>query len=64
MKAIADAWKTTGAKLVLNFGKTVAPVVDSLSEVMKEVQVNDECDQDCAVKCLSPLAPKETFYFD
>lgn len=31
---------------------------------MKHIQVNEKCDQDCAVKCLSPMAGCETLYFE
>jgi len=63
MSKLCDAFRNTGAKLILNFGKTIAPVVSQWAEIMKEVQVNDECDQDCAVGCLDPKA-RSTMFFD
>lgn len=63
MKVLANSWTNTGAKIILNFGKTVAPVVSEWAEIMKDVQVNDDCDQDCAVKCLDPRA-KDTMFFN
>ena len=50
--------------MILNFGKVIPPVVQSWAEVMKHVQVNPKCDQNCAVKCLDPMAGCESLYFN
>jgi len=33
VQAIADAYKTTAGKLILNFGKTVTPAVSSFAKL-------------------------------
>ncbi len=63
LRQLANSWKTVSAKLILNFGKDIVPVIDAWAEIMKDVQVNDDCDQDCAVKCLDPRA-KDTLFFN
>ena len=43
-KALKTAWKNTAAKLIINFGKEIVPVVHAWADLMKEVQVGKECD--------------------
>jgi len=43
-RALADAYKTTSAKMILNFGKLVPPALDSLAEVIKATDFVDSCD--------------------
>ena len=64
MNKLKLAFKNTAAKLILNFGKTIPPLVQSWATVMKHVQVNDKCDQNCAVKCLDPKAGCDSMYFN
>ena len=64
MKKLTEAFRNTAAKIILNFGKIIPPVVHSWSEVMRHVQVNPECDQKNAVKCLDPMVGYETLYFN
>jgi len=64
MKKLTEAFRNTAAKMILNFGKIIPPVVQSWTEVMRHVQVNPECDQKNAVKCLDPMAGIETLYFN
>lgn len=64
MRKLKEAFKNTAAKMILNFGQTIPPVVKSWADVMKHVQVNKECDQECAVNCLDFLAGCETMYFN
>jgi len=52
-QALANAYKTTVAKITLNFGKTVPPVLEKLSDLFKELAINDQCDQNCAVDCFN-----------
>lgn len=63
MGKLCDAFQNTGAKLILNFGKTIAPVVKDWAVMMKKVQVNSDCDQECAASCLNPRA-RSTMFFD
>jgi hypothetical protein len=44
MRKLTDAFRNTAAKMILNFGKTIPPVVQSWAEVMRHVQVNPKCD--------------------
>jgi hypothetical protein len=64
MKKLNKAFKTTAAKMILNFGKIIPPVVQSWAEVMRHIQVNPECDQNKAVQCLDPMEGYETLYFN
>lgn len=63
LSGLKDAWKNTAAKLILNFGKTLAPVAEEWADLMQYVQVNDECDQTCALKCYNPKK-RDTLFFD
>ena len=44
LKKLTEAFRNTAAKMILNFGKTIPPVVQSWAEVMRHVQVNPKCD--------------------
>ena len=59
-KALADAYKNTAGKLILNFGKTVTPAVEAWAQVASNAQVNAGCNQECAVQCFDP----KTFGFN
>ena len=48
-QAYADAYKNTAAKIILNFGKTIPPVLEKIASVYELGATNDECNQDCAV---------------
>eukprot|EP00347_Sterkiella_histriomuscorum_P008007 403346723 len=52
----ANLYKNTAAKIALNFGKKVAPILEDLGELTSDLQVGDECDQHCATACFSPEA--------
>lgn len=64
MEALKKAYYNTGAKIILNFGKNIVPMVNAWSQLMKHVQVNDDCDQNCAVKCLDVKASLNNMFFD
>lgn len=53
-KAIVDAYKNTVGKIIMDFGDTVAPIIENAGELLEEVRVNKSCDMDCAVKCFKP----------
>jgi hypothetical protein len=42
-KTLADAYKTTAGKLILNFGKIVTPAVTSWATIFSNVNANPEC---------------------
>jgi hypothetical protein len=56
IQAIADAYKTTAGKIILNFGKTVTPAVSSWAQVVSNINANQGCDQACAVQCFDPTS--------
>ncbi len=53
-KALGDAYKNTVGKIILDYGKTVAPVYKTYGDLMEDVQVNKECNETCAIKCWKP----------
>lgn len=63
MLALKDAWMNTAGRLIMNFGKTVVPVAEHLADIMKYMQVNPMCKQECAINCLSPKH-RDTMYFE
>lgn len=64
MKSLREAFKHTAAKMLLNWGRVFPPLASSWAEVMKHVQVDKTCDQECAVDCLDFRAGCETMYFN
>jgi hypothetical protein len=44
IEGLKDAWANTAAKLIFNFGKSVAPVAEEWANIMQYVQVNPKCD--------------------
>jgi hypothetical protein len=42
-QALADAYENTAARMLMNFGKTVVPVVSSFADLESKLQVNQEC---------------------
>lgn len=40
--------------MILNFGKTVAPVYEKWAKIAKTMQINEDCNMDCATECLNP----------
>lgn len=64
-QSLIDAYENTAARLVMNFGKTVIPLVQTFANLTSKLYVNPECNQDCAVKCFDPMQfPQEDLYFD
>lgn len=49
VKGLANAYRNTQAKIILNWGKTVSPVIEDFGDLADDLYVNDTCDQDCAV---------------
>jgi len=63
-QAIADSYKTTQAKIILNFGKTIVPVYEAELDLLKLTKTNDECNVDCATKCFEPDYDRNNFTFE
>jgi hypothetical protein len=47
----------------MNFGQVFNPILHEWADIMKYVQVNRECNQDCAVECLD-ITKRDTMYFN
>ena len=63
LEALKDAYRNTASKLLMNFGKTFNPILFEWADIMKYVQVNRECDQECAVECLD-YRKRDTMFFN
>lgn len=63
LKALKEAYKNTASKLLMNFGRVFSPILHEWADIMKYVQVNKECDQDCAVDCLD-ITKRNTMFFN
>jgi hypothetical protein len=63
IRELANSLKNTEAKIILNWGRYFAPVVESVGELSRDTKVNDECDQTCAVECYTPGSESAPFDF-
>jgi len=63
-QALADAYENAAARMLMNFGKTVVPVVSSWADLASKMQVNPDCNQECAVKCFDFKMPHESLFFE
>lgn len=59
LRGLANAYKNTNAKVILNWGKTFSPVIEDFGDLLDDAYVNSTCDQDCAVQCF-----REDKFFD
>lgn len=60
---IQDKYAETLAKVYVEFGKTVAPVVQAYADTLKTVIPSSECDQDCLIdNCFMTRNPTETCF--
>lgn len=64
MKKLREAFKHVGAKMLLNFGRVFPPLSESWAAVMKYIQVDKNCDQECAMDCLDYRARPDTLFFN
>jgi gas vesicle protein len=53
-KAVQDAYKNTAAKMIMDFGEHIGPILENTGELISEVSVADGCNSACAVKCWNP----------
>jgi hypothetical protein len=53
-QALADSFKTTQAKMIINFGKTVQPIIQARADILELTVVDKKCDVDCGAKCYTP----------
>jgi hypothetical protein len=64
LKKLREAFKHAGAKMLLNFGRVFPPLTESYAALLKYVQVDKNCDQECAVECLDYRARPDTLFFN
>ena len=53
-KAVQDAYKNTAAKMIMDFGEYLGPILENTGDLLEEVSVADGCNSACAVKCWRP----------
>jgi hypothetical protein len=51
---LSNAYKNTYGKMIIDYGKTIAPVYEAYGELASEVQVNAACNETCAITCFKP----------
>ncbi len=52
---MADAYRNTAGKVILNFGSTVVPAVKSWADLAGNLNVDQNCNQTCALNCVVPV---------
>jgi hypothetical protein len=51
---LSNAYKNTWGKLIIDYGKTVAPIYRAYGDLIEEINVNPTCNQTCAITCFKP----------
>ncbi len=59
---VQDSFAKTSLAIVLNAGDLFHELLDEVSDFVKYVQVNKECDQRCAYKCFNRKKPNLPWY--
>ena len=54
LKGVANAYKNTWGKMIIEYGKTVAPIYRAYGDLIEEVNVNPTCNETCAITCFKP----------
>ena len=54
VKGVANAYKNTWGKMILEYGKTVGPVYRAYGDLIEEINVNPTCNETCAITCFKP----------
>lgn len=54
LKGVANAYKNTWGKMIIEYGKTVAPIYKAYGDLIEEVNVNPSCNETCAITCFKP----------
>ena len=54
VRDISNAYKNAGAKLILNFGRFFAPVIEDYGKLLTYSKPSENCDHDLAVQCWDP----------
>ena len=63
VELIQDKYKQTLAKLYVEFGRTVAPLVQQYADLLKTMQPSSLCDSQClAQKCVRPHEMTDACY--
>ena len=53
-QGLQDAYKNTWGKMIIEYGKTVAPIFRASGDLIEEFNVNPTCNQTCAITCFKP----------
>ena len=61
MKGVANAYKNTLGKMIIDYGKTVAPVYRAYGDLIEEINVNPKCNETCAITCFKPCKVNDGF---
>lgn len=48
-------------KIIIQFGKTMLPVIEKFTSNLKYLNTNDDCDIGCASQCFNPTASYNMF---
>jgi hypothetical protein len=54
LRGVSDAYKNTWGKMIIDYGKTVAPIYRAYGDLLEEVSVNAGCNETCAITCFKP----------
>ena len=54
LRGVSDAYKNTLGKMIIDYGKTVAPIYRAYGDLLEEVSVNAGCNETCAITCFKP----------
>ena len=53
-KAVQDAYKNTAAKMIMDFGGIIGPILENTGDLMQEFSPSEGCNSTCAVQCWNP----------
>ena len=54
VQGICNAYKNTYGKIILDYGKTIAPIYQAYGDLLGELNVNAGCNETCAISCFKP----------
>lgn len=54
VQGVCNAYKNTLGKMILDYGKTIAPIYQAYGDFLQEFDVNAACNETCAISCFKP----------
>jgi len=54
LRAVRDGYRNAEGKMIIDYGKTVAPIYEAYADVIEEVNVLPGCNATCAISCYRP----------